>query len=106
MTLTQNCVPVRIIDKAVSFHQQSRGAGLQVINPLGHVSPCTHHFVLKPRTMEVFRFLGILDDARRHARERVLTRAYKLPNTIEPSRTWSMHEEFEWTPDRPEVSVA
>lgn len=56
--------------------------------------------------MEVFRFLGILDDARRHARERVLTRAYKLPNTIEPSRTWSMHEEFEWTPDRPEVSVA
>ncbi len=56
--------------------------------------------------MEVFRFLDILDDARRHARERVLTRAFKLPNTTEPTRTWAMHGKFEWTPDRPEVSIA
>lgn len=55
--------------------------------------------------MEVFRFLGILEDARRHARKRVMTRAYKLPNTTEPTRTWAMHEKFEWTPDRPEVSL-
>ncbi|KAI1798121.1 FAD binding domain-containing protein [Ganoderma leucocontextum] len=88
LTLTQNGVPVRIIDKATSFHQQSRGSGLQ------------------PRTMEVFRFLGILDDARVHARKRILSRAYKLPNTTEPSRTWSMHEKFEWTPDRPENGQA
>ncbi|PIL27606.1 hypothetical protein GSI_10758 [Ganoderma sinense ZZ0214-1] len=88
LTLTQNRIPVRIIDKATSYHQQSRGAGLQ------------------PRTMEVFRFLGILDDMRRHARKRVQTRAFKLPNTTEPTRTWSMHEKFEWTPDRPEDGQA
>ncbi|KAM5533896.1 hypothetical protein V8D89_012436 [Ganoderma adspersum] len=87
LTLTQNGVLVRIIDKATSYHQQSRGAGLQ------------------PRTMEVFRFLGILEDARSHARPLVQARSYQLPNTTEPTRTWWIQEPFEWTPDRPEVSV-
>ncbi|TBU59346.1 FAD binding domain-containing protein [Dichomitus squalens] len=84
LTLAQNGVPVRIIDKVTSFHQASRGSGLQ------------------PRTMEVFRFLGVLDDARLHARKRVQMRSYKLPGGVEPQRTWWMHEHFERTPDRPE----
>ena len=65
-----------------------------------------HHCTSQPRTIEVFRFLGILDDARRHARKRVQMQSYKLPGGTEPLRTWWMYEEFQRTPDRPEVSSA
>lgn len=60
----------------------------------------------KPRTLEFFRFLGIIDDARSHARPLVQSRSFTLPNTTEPTRTWWMLEPFEWTPGRPEVSIA
>ena len=53
--------------------------------------------------MEIFRFLGILDDARPHARRQVQMRSYKLPGGTEPLRTWSFLDYPDPTPDRPEV---
>ncbi|KAI0746891.1 FAD binding domain-containing protein [Daedaleopsis nitida] len=84
LALTQNGVPVRIIDKAHEFHQASRGSGLQ------------------PRTLEFFRILGTIDDIRRNAHDILPFRSYKLPGGTEPDKTWTILEHLEPTPDRPE----
>ncbi|KAI0765037.1 FAD binding domain-containing protein [Fomes fomentarius] len=84
LTLAQNGVPVRIIDKSLEFHGASRGSGIQ------------------PRTSEIFRFLGILQDARRLGGPILPTRAYKLPGGTEVLRTWQMGEDLQITPERPQ----
>ena len=108
MTLSLNGIPVRVIDKATSFHRASRGSGLQgdSFAPGASITYSRLNrllFTVQPRTTEVFRFLGILEDARPHARKQVQMRSYKLPGGTEPLRTWSMLEQFHPSPDRPEV---
>ena len=53
--------------------------------------------------MELFRFLGIKDDARRAGIRMPDIRMYKLPGGTEPTRTWNPVI-FKPSPDRPEAS--
>ncbi|KZT65328.1 monooxygenase [Daedalea quercina L-15889] len=65
LTLLQNGIQVRIIDKDPIRHPGHRGSGLQ------------------PRTLEIFRFLGVLDDVLSRALSMPLRCEYKLPGGIE-----------------------
>ncbi|KAI0711278.1 FAD binding domain-containing protein [Earliella scabrosa] len=83
LTLAKNNVPVRVVDKATSFHRMSRGAGLH------------------PRSLELFRILGIADDVHKASKPLTPLQAYK-PGTTEVVRTWRMFEPVDPTPDRPD----
>ncbi|TBU28541.1 FAD binding domain-containing protein [Dichomitus squalens] len=83
LTLAQNGVPVRIIDKEEAFHTTSRGAGIH------------------PRSVEVFHFLGVLNDARKFHRDMPPFQSYKLPGGTEVLKTWHLFDKFESSPDRP-----
>ncbi|KAI0711184.1 FAD binding domain-containing protein [Cerioporus squamosus] len=87
LTLAQNGIPIRIIDKVQEFHQSSRGSGLH------------------PRTLEIFRFLGVAQDARRLGRPLMPTQLYKLPGGTEPVASWKMWDDVPISPDRPEDSL-
>ncbi|KZT67147.1 monooxygenase [Daedalea quercina L-15889] len=65
LTLLQNGVQVRIIDKDPDRHPGQRGSGLQ------------------PRTLEMFRFLGVLDDVLVKALGIMPICQYKLPGGTE-----------------------
>ncbi|RPD78983.1 hypothetical protein L226DRAFT_501441 [Lentinus tigrinus ALCF2SS1-7] len=84
LTLAQNRIPIRIIDKAREFHQSSRGSGLH------------------PRTLEIFRFLGVAEDARRLGGPLLPMQLYKLPGGTEPVAKWKILEDPPLSPDRPE----
>ncbi|KZT02086.1 uncharacterized protein LAESUDRAFT_441502 [Laetiporus sulphureus 93-53] len=83
LALAQNGVRPRIIDKASVYHTGSRGFGLQ------------------PRTFEIFEMLGILSDVSDLAVDIPTMRAYKLPEGIEPTKTWNLYEDMPDFPDRP-----
>ncbi|RDX51467.1 hypothetical protein OH76DRAFT_1346666 [Lentinus brumalis] len=85
LTLAQNGIPVRIIDKAVEFHKSSRGSGLHL------------------RTIEIFRFLGVAQDARRLGLPLMPMQLYKLPGGTEPLGSWKLMDDVTISPDRPEV---
>ncbi|KAI0711179.1 FAD binding domain-containing protein [Cerioporus squamosus] len=87
LTLAQNGIPIRIIDKAQEFHKSSRGSGLH------------------PRTLEIFRFLGVAQDARRLGRPMMAMQMYKLPGGIEPVANWKIVDDVPISPDRPEDSL-
>ncbi|KZT72192.1 monooxygenase [Daedalea quercina L-15889] len=84
LALVQNGVKVRIVDKEPYYRPGQRGAGIQ------------------PRTMEIFNYLGVLDNIRAKAivvpRER---RVYKLPGGVEPLKTVNMLQYDEPTPSTP-----
>ncbi|RPD65609.1 hypothetical protein L226DRAFT_530852 [Lentinus tigrinus ALCF2SS1-7] len=84
LTLAQNGIPTRIIDKAQEFHKASRGSGLH------------------PRTLEFYRFLGVAADARRFGGPLMPMQLTKLPGGIKPVAKWKLFEDIELTPDRPE----
>ncbi|KAI0635066.1 FAD binding domain-containing protein [Trametes polyzona] len=83
LTLVKNGVPVRVVEKLPAFHTASRGSGIQ------------------PRSLEVYKLLGVLDAIRRIARPMYPMRSYKLPGGTEPQRTWKIWEPQPPTPDRP-----
>ncbi|CDO69064.1 hypothetical protein BN946_scf184992.g13 [Trametes cinnabarina] len=83
LSLAKQGVTVRVIEKQTAFHVTSRGTG-------------TH-----ARTLEVYRFLGLLDDYLDVAVPMPQMRSYKLPGGTEPSRTWRLWEPIPPTPDRP-----
>ncbi|RPD65610.1 hypothetical protein L226DRAFT_530850 [Lentinus tigrinus ALCF2SS1-7] len=87
LTLARNGIPIRIIDKATKFHQSSRGSGLH------------------PRTLEIFRFLGVAEDARRLGAPLRPMTLYKLPGGTEPVATWKVLEDVPISPDRPEGRI-
>ncbi|KDQ57089.1 hypothetical protein JAAARDRAFT_207431 [Jaapia argillacea MUCL 33604] len=60
LTLVQNGVPVRLIDKLTKFHSGQRGAGVM------------------PRTMEVYEFLGVLPDALKAGAVAMKMRAHEV----------------------------
>ncbi|KAI0698051.1 FAD binding domain-containing protein [Cerioporus squamosus] len=88
LTLAQNGIPIRIIDKAQEFHKSSRGSGLH------------------PRTLEIFRFLGVAQDARRLGSPFMPMQRYKLPGGTEPVAKWKILDDVPISPDRPEDSLA
>ena len=59
----------------------------------------------QPRSVELFRSLGVLSDMQQFARGLPPMRSYKLPGGTEPIRTWNLVEIAETTPDRPHVSA-
>ncbi|KZT74558.1 hypothetical protein DAEQUDRAFT_720739 [Daedalea quercina L-15889] len=69
LTLLQNGVQVRIVDKDPNRHPGYRGSGLQ------------------PRTQEILRFLGVLDDVLALALPILPLREYKLPGGKEELKT-------------------
>ncbi|RDX54604.1 hypothetical protein OH76DRAFT_1397960 [Lentinus brumalis] len=87
LTLVQNGIPIRIIDKATEFHKSSRGSGLH------------------PRTLEIFRFLGVAEDARRLGLPMMPMQLYKLPGGTEPVGNWKLLDDVPVSPDRPEDSL-
>ncbi|RDX54609.1 monooxygenase [Lentinus brumalis] len=87
LTLAQNGIPIRIIDKATEFHKSSRGGGLH------------------PRTMEFYRFLGVAQDAKSLGRPLPPVQMYKLPGGTEVVANWKLFEDMHLTPDRPEETT-
>ncbi|CAA7262016.1 unnamed protein product [Cyclocybe aegerita] len=83
LTLAQNRIQVRIIDKAEKPHVGSRGFGIQ------------------PRTCELFQTLGILEDFQKRATPIPTMRAYKLPGGTVPVKTWDLYAKTGVWPDRP-----
>ncbi|CDO77544.1 hypothetical protein BN946_scf184912.g43 [Trametes cinnabarina] len=88
LSLAKLGVPVRIVEKLPAFHNATRGTGTQ------------------PRSLEIYRFLGLLDDYLRVAQPMPPFRAYKLPGGTEPLRTWTLVETPQPTPDRPLVELS
>ncbi|KZT68267.1 monooxygenase [Daedalea quercina L-15889] len=68
LTLLQNGIRVRIVDKDPNRHPGQRGAGLQ------------------PRTQEIFRFLGVIDDVLAKALSIRSLLEYKMPGGKEVLR--------------------
>ncbi|KZT64163.1 monooxygenase [Daedalea quercina L-15889] len=84
LTLAQNGVNVRIIDKEPFYRPGQRGAGIQ------------------PRTLEIFNYLGILDDVRaKGIKSPYQRRVYKLPGGVEILKTTIMLEQDDPTPSTP-----
>ncbi|KAJ6581894.1 hypothetical protein B0H19DRAFT_1061390 [Mycena capillaripes] len=76
-------VSVRIIDKKPSYRIGKRGAGIT------------------PRTLEVFKMLGVLDEVFKLAHKPVQFQSYELPDGIKSLKTWSMSPTLEPTPACP-----
>ncbi|KAI0659090.1 FAD binding domain-containing protein [Cubamyces menziesii] len=85
LNLTKNGVPVRIIEKLPEFHHASRGTGAHA------------------RSLEIYYYLGMLDDFLNIASGVPDMVAYKLPGGTEPQKTWKLWDPMTPTPDRPIV---
>ncbi|KAJ6542794.1 FAD binding domain-containing protein [Mycena capillaripes] len=87
--LSKNGINARILDKEETFHTGSRGFGIQ------------------PRTFELMKLLGIIDDVQKFATSIPTMRAYKLPGGTVPVKTWDLYEKtgIVW-PDRPYANGA
>ncbi|PIL26347.1 hypothetical protein GSI_12103 [Ganoderma sinense ZZ0214-1] len=84
LTLAQNGVPVRIVDKLDAHHTSSRGSGIH------------------PKTIEIFKFLGVLEDAKKFDTGLAECRAYKYPGGTEVIWRWKVFSQpDEITPERP-----
>ena len=86
LTLAKNGIPVRIIEKDSQYHVGQRGSGLQ------------------PRTLELFRFLGVVDDIVNGGRRLVKRCIYEMPDGRKPARIFDMAPWEEPTPSVPYVS--
>lgn len=99
--LRQNGVPVRIIEKEETIRNiGQRGAGIMVRMPLSSLGQwfmTTRH--CQPRTFELFKSMGIVDD--------VLSQAMHLHpmRMYDPPATFYMEKYVEPTPFRPYVST-
>ncbi|KDR74757.1 hypothetical protein GALMADRAFT_123452 [Galerina marginata CBS 339.88] len=83
LTLAQNGIKFRVIDKVEKPHVGSRGFGIQ------------------PRTCELFQMLGILEDFQSKITQIPTMRAYKLPGGTVPVKTWDLYAKTGSWPDRP-----
>ncbi len=89
LTLAQNGVPVRIIEKNTTFHRAQRGTGIQ------------------PRSLELFKFLGVLPDIWEGSRLTKYSAIYKMPEGREIAKLVDMTAAYgDPTPDVPFVSPA
>ncbi|KAH9912529.1 FAD binding domain-containing protein [Fomitopsis serialis] len=83
LILAKSGVPVRIINKASSFHKEQRGLGLQ------------------PRTQEIFHFLGVLPEMRTLGIDLQPLKFYKFPGGKEVLTTLHLVMPEDPTPSRP-----
>ncbi|KAH9911762.1 monooxygenase [Fomitopsis serialis] len=87
LTLLQNGIQVRIVDKDPNRHPGQRGSGLQ------------------PRTLELFHFLGVLDDVDAMALSIMPRREYKLPGGTETLKVAMIAAIEDPTPSTPYVNA-
>ncbi|KAF8824655.1 hypothetical protein HHX47_DHR8000109 [Lentinula edodes] len=74
LVLAHNSIQVRIVDKTDRYH---------------------------PRTLELFKTLGIVDDILKASTPIPTMRAYKLPGGTIPVKTWDLYEKSQVWADRP-----
>ncbi|KZT07593.1 monooxygenase [Laetiporus sulphureus 93-53] len=86
LTLAQNGIPIRIIEKDIKYHVGQRGAGIQ------------------PRTLEVFKLLGVLPDVLEKGIPLLPINTYKLPGDVEVKTTTRLVPELEPTPSEPYIN--
>ncbi|TFY56076.1 hypothetical protein EVJ58_g7861 [Rhodofomes roseus] len=89
LTLLQNGIQVRIIDKDANRHPGQRGSGLQNT---------------QPRTLELFRFLGVLDDVLAKALSGFQRREYK-PGGVETLKISTIAPIEDPTPSTPYMNA-
>ncbi|KAJ7198915.1 FAD binding domain-containing protein [Mycena haematopus] len=87
LALRRHGIPVKIIDKAPVAPGGQRGSGIQ------------------PRTQEVFRTLGVLDDIVKQALLLPPMRTYVAPEGIVPLKTFHMTAPLDPTPASPLVNI-
>lgn len=114
LSLQQNDVPFRIIEKQSLPRNGSRGSGIMV-SPTAAlpicafvaklIFICVRSIFVQPRSQELYEFLGIMDELRPIGRPTPQMRLYKLPGGTEILRTWDMVEKLESTPMEPYVSI-
>ncbi|KAJ3761767.1 FAD binding domain-containing protein [Lentinula raphanica] len=88
LLLLQNGLTVRIIEKQSRFHPGERGSGIQ------------------PRTLELYKFLGILPDI--HSQSAYMPeqiKYYSAPDDGKPPRTSIFMELLKSSPDRPLINT-
>ncbi|KIK53914.1 hypothetical protein GYMLUDRAFT_249957 [Collybiopsis luxurians FD-317 M1] len=83
LTLLRNKIPVRIIEKQSSFQLGTRGCGMQ------------------PRTIEMYKLLGMLDDLLEVKADVMPLHKYSSPQGDDPGETIPMVDVLENTPSRP-----
>lgn len=79
-------MPVRIIEKDAQYHIGQRGSGIQ------------------PRTLEMFRFLGVADDIVAGGHRLVKRCIYEADDPRKPAKIFEMSPWEEPTPSVPYVS--
>ncbi|KZT69631.1 monooxygenase [Daedalea quercina L-15889] len=87
LTLRKNGIPVRVIEKEPRARVGQRGAGIM------------------PRSQELFKILGVIDDICVKAIGLVPMRMYKLPEGIEPITTFALDPTVAPTPSAPYSNV-
>ncbi|KAI0784360.1 monooxygenase [Abortiporus biennis] len=83
LTLAQNGIPLRIIEKRIEFHQSQRGSGVQ------------------PRSLELYKFLDVYEDMKQGSIPIPPICQYKLPGGREPDTVYRMIPTSDATPDIP-----
>ncbi|KAL1672846.1 FAD binding domain-containing protein [Schizophyllum commune] len=83
LALAQNDARVRVVDKLATPRLGQKGSGIQ------------------PRTIELYKFLGLLDDVQARSGYPQPLVHYKLPGGTEIEREFAMAERVEPTPDVP-----
>jgi len=83
LTLLQNGISVRIIEKESKQRIGQRGSGIQ------------------PRSLELFGYLGVLEDIQAQGSRTPLIRKYE-PGSQKPFKTWAIEPWLEPLPDRPD----
>ncbi|KAL4242654.1 hypothetical protein ABKN59_011650 [Abortiporus biennis] len=83
LSLAQNGIPLRIIEKRSEFHQSQRGAGVQ------------------PRSIELYNFLGLYDEIKAGSIPLLPVRNYKLPGGTEVESVVTLAASIDLAPDVP-----
>ncbi|KAL1739501.1 FAD binding domain-containing protein, partial [Schizophyllum fasciatum] len=87
LCLAQNGLRVRIIDKLTTPRRGQKGSGIQ------------------PRTLELYKELGVLDDLQKRAELAQPIVHYKLPGGTEVVREFAMIPRVDSTPDTPYANI-
>jgi 2-polyprenyl-6-methoxyphenol hydroxylase-like FAD-dependent oxidoreductase len=106
LTLAINGVPLRIIDREVTHRHGAKGAGIMVwhFNVLKRPRAVLIELI-QPRTLEIYRYLGLLADIEPVAHRFPRMQLYAPPDGLVPLKTWDMSPYSEPTPCRPIVSI-
>ncbi|THH18854.1 hypothetical protein EW146_g2205 [Bondarzewia mesenterica] len=83
LSLLQNGISVRIIERDLAYHVGQRGAGVM------------------PRSLELYNLLGVLPDVFDNSAAALPMRSYEMPGGREPVKTWRMSSIDEPTPAVP-----